>query len=297
MTVLRTLEKSPLVTSSTAERVQKYINHLGYQRDPVLSALSAYRHKRRDHPSGNVLAFIDCDRTDHSQKILHGLRAEAEFFGYSVEVFPLPPTAREQARLSHTLFHRGVRGLLFGPSHTPVKLAGWEWDHFAAISLGALAHQPPMHAVSMDYFHGASIAVLHLHQTGARHLGLVIEKDLHVRTDHRWLGGCLSTGHSVKVFTGNIQSPISVKQWLSKWHIDGVLTIHRDVHAMAMQRNIPTAFLNNFDCPPGVPRIRLDAGQIGVEGVRMLHHALLRGEMGLPQEPKTISLRGSWAVD
>jgi len=296
MTVQRAIHSSPLVAPLTAERVRQQAARLGYRPDPTLSALSAYRWKQGARPSGNVLAFLDCDRTLHSKKVLEGARQEARLLGYQVDDFILPSASAAQVRLGRTLYHRGIRGLLFGPTDQPCKFEGWDWTHFAPVSLDALTHQPALDAVAMDYFHGATLAMEHLRATGCRRIGLAIETGLQARSGNRWLGGCLAAGLWIAVFSGNIASAIALRKWCREKRIDGVLTIHHEVHRALHSPKVRIAFLNTFNCPPGVPRLVLDPARIGGEGVRMLHHALLRGELGLPTEPKTISLRGTWAT-
>lgn len=296
MTVLRTVEGSPLVAPKTAKRVRHYLKKLDYRRDPVLSALSAYRRTGKARASGHVLAFIACDGSEYSKKVLQGLQDEATWLGYGVESFTCPPTTIGQARLSKVLYHRNIRGLLFGPSDTATSFEGWTWEHFAPISLGALSHQPPMNAVAMDYFHGATIAMGYLGQQGSQRIGLAVDAQLQRRTDNRWLGGCLSTGQWLSVYSGAIKATAAVQEWIRKKHIDGIITIHQSIYQIAQAQRIPCAFLNNLDCPPGVPRLCLDPEHIGQQGVRMLHHALLRGELGLPDEPQMLSIRGVWTT-
>lgn len=297
MTVLRALNGSPQVATATAERVREVARRMSYRRDPALSALAAYRWRKSSHTGGAVLAFLDCDGTGHSARVLAGARREADYLGYRIDDFPLPSTIAGQARLSRMLFHRGIRGLLFGPANHSCPFDGWNWEEFAPVALDALAHDPPLNAVALDYFHGARTAVEYLHHLGCTRIGLAIRGDLEARTDHRWIGGAVASSPGLPVFQGNAFSPRALRQWAREQDLDGAITIHRDVHAALKSLSIRTVFLNSFDCPSDVPRLVLDAGTIGSEGVRLVHHALLRGELGLPEAPKTVTLRGRWTTE
>jgi hypothetical protein len=297
MTVLRALNESPRVAPATAQRVKDVALRMGYRRDPALSALAAYRWRKSSHTGGAVLAFLDCDGTSHSGRVLAGARHEADYLGYRIDRFSLPSGAAAQARLARMLFHRGIRGLLFGPANHPCRFKGWEWEEFAPVALDALAHDPPLNAVAMDYFHGARTAVEYLRQLGCTRIGLAIRRDLEARTDHRWIGGGLASSAELPIYQGADYSPRALRRWARAHRLDGAITIHRDVHASLKSISVQSVFLNSFDCPSDVPRLVLDPGTIGSEGVRLVHHALLRGELGLPEAPKTVTLRGRWTME
>ena len=329
ITVSRVVRGSPQVSAATAQKVRWAVKKLGYRPDPTLSALAAYRSIRNSgegdaaassssspdaagatsgsgpapasassRSRGSTLAFLDCDDQRSSRvfnrAILLGVRREAGLFGYSVESFRLDPAEAMQRRLSRTLFHRGVRGLLFSPADTLWTFAGWDWAEFAPVSLGALEHEPAMHSVAMDYFQGAVQGYEKLERQGCRRIGLVIDARLEARTGHRWLGGFLSQGGTRSRFygIGGLGNPTQIRAWAERERIDGVLTI--DELAPLALPGLPVIFLNNTGAPAGMLRPVLDPEQVGAEGVRLLHHMLLRRELGIPTERKRIELQGRW---
>lgn len=298
MTVSRVLHGVHAVRKETAGRVRAAVAKLGYRPDPALSALAAYRTKGGGRGSGGVLAFVDCDGTGHSRSVFEGAREEASLLGYACESIRLPSGEHGQARLSRMLFHRGVQGLLFGPSGTRQEFKGWDWPRFAAVSLGALCHRPAMHTVSLDYFHGAASACERLFGSGRKRLALVVNPALQSRTGDLWLGGYAAgvlARHAPLVFAKNpIDDRAQVRRWFSKERIDGVLTIHGELAGMLDESGLAAAYLNEEG--EGLPfaHYHLPNPDIGREGVRLLHHALLRREFGLPAEPKHVALRGVW---
>lgn len=296
MTVLRALDGKKNVAQKTAERVLEIARRMDYRRDPALSALAAYRWRKAPRAQGNTLAFLDCDGSAYSRMVLDGARREADFSGYRIDGFRLPPDARGRAALSRTLFHRGVRGLLFGPADTPLSLEGWAWEEFATVTLGSLAHSPPLNGVAPDYFHAAKSAAETLRHAGCTKIGFAIRDELEARTDHRWLGGALAAAPDLSVFPGESFSARALRGWARTSGINGLLTIHADVYSALAPAKIHTLFLNGFECPPGIMRPVLDPGLVGAEGIRVLHHSLLRGEYGLPDFPKVMTLRGRWEL-
>ena len=298
MTVSRVVNGSHAVATKTVERVRAAIEKLAYRPDPALSALAAYRRNgsgAREQQS--VLAFLDCDANAYSDVVLDGARREAELHGYSIERVELARDLSQQEQVCRRLFYRGVRGLLFGPSEAPWKLQGWCWPEFAAVSLGALTHEPPLHSVAMDYFEGAMSGFQRLREQGCGSIALMLESRLDGRTGHRWLGGYCAAAMQLRkpvLWRESRGSAQELRRWIKKERVDGVLTIDPLVGRTVRAMGIPMAFLNDQAQMPGIPHLGLDPRDIGIEGVRLLHHLVLRREFGLPAEPKRISLRGVW---
>jgi LacI family transcriptional regulator len=296
MTVSRVVRGLHIVSPKTEVKIQNAIRKLGYHPDPVLSALAAYRTSSLQTGKGSTFAFLKAEDSSYSQRVLEGVRSESSQWGYQVEVFSFHKDSSRQKQLARMLFHRGFRGLLFGPTHQAWNFEGWEWPAFASVVLGGLDHQPTMHAVAMDYFHGARTASRFLLSQGCTRLALIINQDLEARTDHRWLGGYES---SLPVAAKHlILSPphnkSKVQEWLKKNRVDGVLTIHGGIGEVTRHLKINTVFLNHFEAIKSFPHLHLEPSLIGAEGVRLLHQLLLKNDLGLPAEPKMVALRAKW---
>ncbi len=298
MTVSRVVQGSKQVKPETARKVRQALEESGYRPDPALSALAAYRTRHEPPAHHGVLAFLDCDNSSFSKRVIEGAAREARLFGYEVERFSFLPSQDASSKsLSRMLFHRGIRGLLFGPTGKPRIFHDWDWDEFAAVSLGPLEHQPLMHAVAMDYFQSAFSGCERLRQAGCRRVGLAVGSGYDGRTGHRWLGGYLSGVHEYHeplIFRGEGWSMASIRAWARKAKIDGVLTIHLPIQQSLQPLGKRVFFLNEWECGPGAPRLVLDPASIGGEGVRFLHNLLLRREFGLLRQPSVLSMQGEW---
>jgi DNA-binding LacI/PurR family transcriptional regulator len=296
ITVSRVVRGEQKVKVTTAERVRAAIAELGYKPDPHLSALAAYRSKNLQPSGGSVLAFLDCDGTEYSQRIFTGAQKEALAFGYSVERFELPLN-RDQRQLSRMLFHRGVEGLLFGPTNEARQFERWEWDRVAPVSLGAISHSPLMHSVSMDYFHGLRLAFEQLVKQECRRVGLLLSRTLESRTGNFWLGAyhTVAANEIPPLLFAAPPTRKALRNWHATHQLDGVLTVHAEMHRELLSLGLKIAYLNEFSAVPGWGHVSIDPESIGAEGVRLIHHLLLRRELGLPKQPKTVLLRGQWA--
>lgn len=248
MTVSRVVRGGAGVRPETADKIRKLVAQLGYRPDPALSALAAYRQRGGGATRGSTLVFLDCDGTVFSRLVWEGAREEAARDGYACELVLLPQGVAGQRRLSRVLYHRGVRGLLFGPSERAQVFDGWDWREFAAVSLGALTHRPALHAVSMDYFHGAHSGCERLFAGGCKRLALAVDSHLESRTGGQWLGGyaaAVISRQDLLICADNMRRSVPrLRAWLGKNRVDGVLTIHPEIAETLKRRGARAVFLN-----------------------------------------------------
>ncbi|WP_309400090.1 LacI family DNA-binding transcriptional regulator [Cerasicoccus maritimus] len=297
MTASRVVRGVKNVSRETARRVNAAIESLGYRPDPTMSALASYRAQGQSKGDGSVLVFLDCDGTEFSQQVLAGVEEEARRHGYLVERKFMPESNVKQRQLDRQLFHRGVRGLLLGPSDAERSFLGWSMENYAAVSLGALCHRPLMHAVASDYFYATYSAVQSLLASGAQRIGFAVDAELEARTGHRWLGGYTAAllGRKAYVYQGTCREPKMFREWARRQQLDGIVSNHQQY--IAQWRGAAQRFylLNDYgeaDSPQ--PRLVSNPQVIGMEGARLLHHLLLRRDYGTPETPQMVSLRGEW---
>jgi len=295
MTVSRVVRGSRQVAERTRGQVQDAIRTLDYRPDPALAALAAYR-SRDSRRHGSTIAFLDSEDTVYNQAVFEGARREAASYGYIAERFRIA-SDQSQSKLSRILYHRGIQGLIFGPSDEPRNFTGWNWPSFAAVSVGALSHRPALHAIAMDYFHGAFAAGEELARRGCRRVAMIIHSRLEMRTAHRWLGGyaawALSTGLPLLRFDAEPRAGVLLT-WAKKRRIDGLMTIHPEIATLLPELLGRTIYLNSSGASVGAAHFALDPDQLGAEAVRFLHPLLLRHEFGLPSEPHLVALPGIW---
>jgi DNA-binding LacI/PurR family transcriptional regulator len=299
--VFRVVNGYKNVDDATRQRVEEALRDLNYYPDPALSALSAYRHAKPSPHGRNTLAFLNCDGSTHTDGIFHGAKREAFHLGYGLEQFRLSPDQKEQARLNRILYSRGVHGLLFGPSYDEWQLDGWDWAKYASVSLGPLHHKPPFHAVAIDYFYAAMTSCAELHRLGCRRIALVVDPRLEYRTCHRWFGGYCAgiEGHPQPVLNaGSLWNSSGLRDWLVRKKADGILTIDsrfsertKEPWSVGLNLGLKVGLLID-DHLPGLTAMTFDRERVGTEGVRMIHHLLMKWEFGLPEEPKLLSLQG-----
>jgi len=142
-TVSLALKSSPQIGPDNARRIRELADRMGYQMNPLVSALMQTRRSRSKpelHPS---LALITDHPTRDGWQISATLRAfegaarsRVEQCGYRLETFWRGEPGMTDQRLSQILHARGVRGVLLFPFANPLAELDLDWQHFATIALG-----------------------------------------------------------------------------------------------------------------------------------------------------------------
>lgn len=301
MTVSRVVRGDRRVAPATREKVQAAITSLNYHPDPVLSALASYRSSKPRRQEVEQIAFLDFEGNTFTQSIFQGAQLQARDFGYGLTRFQLRPVAPELRRCARIIYSRGIRGLLVSPTSTSISLADFRLDQLAAVTLGAVSQEPPLHSVGMDYFQGMMLAMEHLAERGFERPGLVVFGRLEARSAHRWLGAFLAANHllgknPIEPLTDEPLPEKRFRAWCREYQPDVILTIFGEIARwLAPVRPRPElVFLNNFSAIEPYARIELDPAEIGCEAVRVLHPLLMRMELGIPALPKWVGLQCRW---
>ena len=122
MTVSLALRNHPDISKTTAEKVRRVAESLGYRPDPEINRLMTYLRQSREARSDIVLAFLDPWPRDPSipdryhLKLLHeGASQRAQELGFRIDTLWLKEKGMTQRRMSSILYTRGIRGLLIPP--------------------------------------------------------------------------------------------------------------------------------------------------------------------------------------
>ncbi len=157
-----------------------------------------------------------------------------------------------------------------------------------------------MHSVAMDYFDGAWRGYHMLREQGLQRIGMVILPESQIRTGYRWLGGAstaaASMGEQLWHYPGTLLTDNEYARWLRAHQIEGVLTIHPSTLDLTRKHVRQIWFLNDWSAESKQANavLSIPPQSIGREGVRFIHHLLLRREYGLPAQPHTVTVRGVW---
>ncbi len=171
-TVSRALRRTGSVSAKTREHIQRVAEELGYRPDPILSAFTQRRWKKRS-ATGTPLAFVFSSEKDvFSSECLKSAKARSAELGYELGVYRLSEFS-SHAQASRVLYHRGVRGIIVAhqrKEETPVCL---EWEHFAVVSCGLRQDRIPSSIVMPNVFNGMRLCAKVVCELGYRRPGVV----------------------------------------------------------------------------------------------------------------------------
>jgi LacI family transcriptional regulator len=199
-TVSLALRNDPRLPLATRERLRALAEQLGYESDPALCRLAAYRTQFRAPQKARPLGYITNWITEWGWKemraharIFEGAAARAPELGYQLEHYWLGARGLTHQRLSDLLHERGISGLILAahgrkPEH-PLEL---EWRRFTAVKIDFLPRQPALHKVGSDHRAVIQLAVRRAVSAGYRRIGLVLSPWLDASVDFAWSAGFLA---------------------------------------------------------------------------------------------------------
>jgi LacI family transcriptional regulator len=314
-TVSQALRGHPLVNAETAERIRALAEKLGYEPDPLLTALATYRSGRRARAYQQTLAVVSNRATAREWEAhpsgaarMAGMRKRAAELGYQIESFAVHPQAHSAARFMRLARARNLRGLILAPTDFKQPSIELEWGNFCAVSLGFSIPTPALHRVGTTPFASAQRATRELLQLGYRRVGLVY----YAEWDRRLIGG-VSSGfsHVARQASGVDFSEFGLLEpdrwrlenfwtWFRKFRPEVILTSGPQVEewlaerARAVPRDVAVAYLDLEASDGGRAGIDEHHEAIGGAAVEVVSAMLARGERGVPEVPQETLIEGRW---
>lgn len=315
-TVSMAFKAHPNIPEKTRARILKIAAELGYTPDPMLSALAAYRNRQRPASYHGTLAWLASsahgfdwrDRTlrPHFSDYFEGAAAQAKQYGFQLEIFDFNPARLTPARLASILGARGVSGVLLCPQPRPETNLEFPWQNFSAVTFGYSLAMPQLHTVSATQYRAMRQTLHELRRLGYRRIGLALDADHDLRTDHNYLAGFLVEQHlaldhdPVPMLTAPYTDHRSVTRWLDQYRPDAVVT--GNYHFLDVLRSLGRRVPQDIGvaCPllpspdtelAGVIENSPGIGSVAVDFlIGMIH----RQERGIPANPQRIHVEGRW---
>jgi LacI family transcriptional regulator len=190
-TVSRVLRGVGQLTDATSKKIRRIARQLGYEPDPLLSALTHRRHDQAERRPFHLLAYVfngpsanGWSRDSEHRAIFDAARRRAEELGWKMEPFWATAPHLTPTKASRQLVNRGIKGLIIAPLHSAHDHLELEWEHFCAVAIGRSLVAPRLHRVAANLY-GTTHDVAHeLVQRGYRHVGVVVRRASAERTDY-----------------------------------------------------------------------------------------------------------------
>ncbi len=317
MTVSLALRESPRVSSSTRQRILTLATKMGYQPDPALQALVAYRHRRAGSSFLGTIAYLNnfempsiVQTIPLHRNLFCGAHQRGKELGFKVEEFWLKEPGLNPERISNILSARGIQGLLIGPQPTAHTTMNLDWKHFASVQLGFSLRSPRFHTVITDQFQASARIMHELCTLGYRRIGLVIQGEQDMRSENRYSGAYLALQRRLPKALPRI--PILAAKDIDEATFCAWFARHKP-DALMGSTTAPIAFLNKMKM-----RIPKDIGYAlsyaylqnglqfahsegrqevaGALAVEYLSGMLLRNELGVPVMPVSLLVSPGWEM-
>lgn len=312
VTVSRALSNSSLVSEATKESVMQAAAKLGYQPDPALSSLNAYRRTKQPIKNGQTLAWITGQEATKSSIWYQGALQQAHNYGYHMETFSPNSKGMTPARVMQILHNRNVSGLIFAPrrqAHTQLNI---DLQNFCAVAIGYTLQSPIVDRVITDHHRNLMICFQKLYQAGYRRIAMATSDSTEQRIEGRRISSYLYQLHKhpdaekipILEYPNTIEKiPRAIIPWIEKWRPDAIL--YQNPHVLSACRDygikIPEdiAFAS-IALNPRWPKNEDYSGvdelypQIGAFAVDTLVAHIRKNERGIPKERRVHMLEGRW---
>lgn len=316
VTVSLALRGATRISQQTREAILSAAARLGYQPDPMLSALSAYRQAKQPTGIRSTVAWLNQWTNPRHLRAFQefdaywqGAHAYAAKLGYRLEEFVVKKEM-SPARLQQILLARNVRGILIPPHVNDLVLPGFDWDLFALVRLGTSVKQPRADIVTSDQLACAAIAFHRMWEKGYRRIGYISSHRFDRNTGGHFRAGYLSAQdvhvplrrHIAPCALEDEASAANVRalgRWLRKVKPDAILSALSHLPEMLTHAgyrvpdDLSVAALSVLDghYDAGVDQNSLEIGRVAMATLASLIH---QNERGIPQYCRRILVEGRW---
>ncbi|MDR1280973.1 MAG: LacI family transcriptional regulator [Opitutaceae bacterium] len=319
-TVSMAFTNHPSIPVSTRERVLSVAHKLGYVRDPMLSALAAYRTSRRPSSFQGTIAWLfnsmgafDWRLSTHFSDYYAGACRQAQPLGYQIETFDANEERQSSKRLMSMFAAKNIRGILLCPQPAPQMKMELPWENFSTTTFGYSLASPHLHTVSAAHYLATQEVYRRLRAGGRKRIGLAIARVSVERTNFNYLAAYLASqapeqrADYIPPFLQYFPEialhpePLSnFKDWMDDNKLDAIIA--EDVRILkilaTLGKRVPDDIAVASPCLPKADTLMTgiveDSVKIGGVAVDFLVAAIHRGETGIPESPQRIHIEGKW---
>ena len=328
-TVSMALRNHPAIPAATRERIQGLAKLMGYQRDPALAALVAYRHRTHPNSSRQLLAYLTNwdsrwgwkDLPAH-QQFFTGASESADALGYQLEHFWLGEPGMSHHRMDGILYSRGITGVILASHRRELEdPLDFDWTRYSAVKIDVSPIRQPLHVVSNDQRSIIMLAMRRALAAGYRRIGLVMPRWWDEHVDLAWSGGFLALQHRLAARDRvPILSYSNPERWEALGHSAPDFLVPRDRFDRWLQSHQPEVLLSYgpfvehrlaelhlsvprdlayadifLDRPDGrTAGVHENCTRVGALAVEILAGQIQNYIYGIPQFPTATIVEGKW---
>jgi DNA-binding LacI/PurR family transcriptional regulator len=292
---------------------------MGYQPDPFLAGLAAYRRGIEPSKFHGVIAWINhwaqpegLHQLNEFEGYWLGAKAAAKQFGYVLEEIRWPADCPAK-RFERILLTRGILGVLIPPHRQTPDWGDFDWSKFSLVRFGMSVPEPDSNVVTSDQFRATVMAIKNIHRLGYQNIGFVMHRELDEKTGGNYTGGFFAAQKLFGVKAAGALLIVDVKEyeqqsaraekelgaWLKQTRPDAVLTtlpglpglFRRLGYRIPQDLAVAGTSVADISLDTGVNQ---RAGEIGRIAVEMLVKQININERGEPSAPCRMLVESTW---
>ena len=296
------------------QRLRQLAAEMGYQVNPLVSALMANLKKSRISKFKPMLGLIHCHpdpesrrNSPHYQALTHGISEQADSLGYRLTEFWLEAGGMSDRRLNQILDARGISGLILGPSFSSGREIDFEWEKFSVVAIGYSTYLPDVHRACSHQLHAITVTMSELQRLGYQRIGLAMCRHIDNRVDHNYKAGFLLMQDMIPqrsripiLWMDRILDESLFNEWFEKHQPDVIVTTHLQIQEWLAGRNLSIpgdigfAHLDTPDTEGGISGINQRWYMLGTTAIDIIVGMLQRNERGKSPCSRTVMIEGEW---
>jgi LacI family transcriptional regulator len=287
-------------------------SRLGYRPDPHLSQLMGYLRATGEKSAESCIAYLKLyppgpnglDQKPFYKAFEEGAKSEIEKLGYRVEDFRASAYKGKVKRISDVLINRGIQGLIVSPPVGISQLDSFDWSRFAAVTIGYRLRTPRLCRVVCDQVAAIRSVLETLAARGYTRPLLAYRKGCDEHVKGRWSiafegAARLFYAFSEKfIYSGDADA--AFVDHVMHNQIDCVVGLSFDF-AQALEsaglrfpEDLGFALLDKLGGPAGISGVDQKPFLLGEMAARQLSGFLDRNEVGLFDDPFTVTIHPTW---
>lgn len=309
------LKNDATMSKATIERVKRLAKEMGYVPDPALSALSAYRNRRKVHTHLSVIGMVTNWSTRDGwsgksiqKEVIRGAEKRAIELGYTLQLFWAKEEGVSGKRFTQILRARGIRGLILAPFEHNDDAIGLDWKHFSVVTISRPSRYTAFHHVVQNHYMDLLKCWEKLVERGYQRVGLVLQDEIASRWSYQWEAAHLvslkqydSDKDSIPTLRVSSPNEISeIRRWLRKYRPQAVISRCNyfleaaKAEGISVPQDLGYVSLDTSEDAPNAVGIHYRRDALGAAAVDVLNSLLHRNHTGPLDISVGTQIDGDW---
>lgn len=288
---------------------------MGWQPDPEAARLMRYLRESRVQRVESTLAIFndftvkeDLHKVEYTRRLLQGAQSRARSLGYHLDEIWLRAKGLTAKRVTSILRARGIHGILIPPEADPLPRLKLDWSQFSVVATTTTALPENLHRVLPDNYNNLRMVFDEVTRRHFRRPWLLTLHHLEERTER-----CPATLYYATCAANASITPLPIFYWddpqnktapderLAKGltHNRPDVMIIADYWMLDVLEKFPEC--KEFSDIPVICYANHRPGSLGIDqlpekvgsaAVDMLSSHVQRGDVGLPETPKSLRIPG-----